>query len=61
LPYTPYNSFYEVSPGNSATATPVIRTAVDSGISWEDLSDMQKAYIILKIKGATPDTVDLDI
>lgn len=62
LKYAEYNSLYEVIRADPASASQIIRAAVDAGIPWQQLSDMQKAYLILKVKGsALPETPLVDL
>jgi hypothetical protein len=59
LTYAEYNSLYEVIRADPLSASQTTRAAVDAGIPWEHLSDMQKAYIILKVRGSQIDQIAL--
>ena len=61
LTYAEYNSLYEVIRTDPAPAVQTIRAATDAGIPWEELSDMQKAYIILKVRGTSLDASNLGL
>ncbi|AFU57026.1 hypothetical protein Ngar_c00760 [Candidatus Nitrososphaera gargensis Ga9.2] len=60
LRYAMYNSLYEIVRDDPVSCMQIMRAAVDAGIPWDQLSDMQKAYIILKVKGSSLDATNVD-
>jgi hypothetical protein len=61
LRYAEYNSLYEIVRDDPTSCTQIMRAVQDAGIPWEQLSDMQKAYIILKVKGSSLDATNVDL
>ncbi len=61
LRYATYSSLYEIVRDDPTSCLQIMKAAQDAGIPWEQLSDMQKAYIILKVKGSSLDATNIDL